>query len=49
MVEVSVIKQVVLVPLIALDALEPALDAVHGSEHGGEIVVDGGEAAECGA
>ena len=39
-VEVSVVKEVVLVPLVALNAFEPALDRVHRLEHRPHVVVD---------
>ena len=38
-VEVSVVEQVVLVALVTLDALQPALNGVHGLQHGAQVVM----------
>lgn len=38
-VEVTVVEQVILIALVALDALQPALHGVHRLQHGAQIVV----------
>lgn len=48
-VEVPIVEEVVLVTLVALDALEPALHGVHGLQHGAQVVVHGQVAAQSAA